>query len=331
MEDKQINGRTPAGIPLTRLVEERSFEDVVHILLLGALREESHEESFHSVLAAQRELPEELRDLFRRLPRRAPVMDCMIAAAAWLGAADPDAGDGSRDARIRQSVRMIALLTVVAAVYRVTTGRPPIRPLARLTHARNFLYMLSGHGPDEDAVTALDDLLILVANGCETALPDHGDYHSAVTTALCALKASGIGTRIDRAITTLTEQRERGYGDAEAHRATTAALDLAPCGAATGAADERAQCLKRLAGRLSECAGETAWQMLCEETGRNPNTTEAGPIPEGLYSGLVLHLIGIPPSLYMPVMGLGMVAGWSGRILGRIDASPGGPQRVSRI
>jgi citrate synthase len=315
MTDRRVHGQTTGGIALTRLAEECSFEDVVHALLCGELAEGSGAGRSHSALAAQRELPEELRDLFRRLPRGASVMDCMIASVAWLGAADPNAADASRETRVRQSLRMIALLpTVVAAAYRLTTGQPPIRPLARLPHARNFLYMLSGHGPDEDAVSALDDLLILVANDCDTILSDRGDYHSAITAALCALKASGIGAGIERTVTAMTGLRERCGDDKAMRHEMAAVLGVVPCAAAMGAPDERTQCMKRLAERLSECAGETAWIELCEREEQRMTMTGDGRLSDSLYSGLILHLIGIPPSLYAPVMALGMVAGWSGSL-----------------
>lgn len=188
---------TYRGYDIHALTERSRYEEVAYLLLHGELPDTEELATFIGDLTINRELPAELLDVIERIPSGAHMMDVLRTAVAFLGTCDPEAQDVTREALFRKSIWTIAVMpSVIAASYRIAQGKDPIHPMPQMTHAQNFLYMLSGYGPDEDAVTALDSVLILYAEhayalssyAARVTASSATDYHSAITTAISALK-----------------------------------------------------------------------------------------------------------------------------------------------
>ena len=61
---------------------------------------------------------------------------------------DPDATDNSRAANLRKAARLTSqIATAICAHHRVRSGQTPVPPSRDLSHAANFLYMLTGQRP----------------------------------------------------------------------------------------------------------------------------------------------------------------------------------------
>jgi len=161
--ERTEGGLAYRGYDIHKLVEQSSYEEVVFLLLYGRLPDTKEFERFSNELSKHRELPDGLiRALRSAAYGAARPMDMLRNAIAFLGMVDPEARDLSREALLRKSIMTIAKLpTAIAASYRLTQGEEPIHPVRQLTHTQNFLYMLSGYGPDEVAVSALDRMLVL--------------------------------------------------------------------------------------------------------------------------------------------------------------------------
>src|SRR5207244_2111171 len=88
------------------------------------------------------------------------------------------------------------MATLVALVERVRKGRDPVPPDPALSHAANFLYMLTGERPRPEAERAMDVALILHADhefnastfAARVAASTLADVHGAMTAALATLK-----------------------------------------------------------------------------------------------------------------------------------------------
>ncbi len=76
-------------------------------------------------------------------------MRVLQAAVAILGMSDPDTTDNSHAANLRKAVRLTSqFATAICAHHRVRQGKEPVTPAAGLSHAANFLYMLTGERPN---------------------------------------------------------------------------------------------------------------------------------------------------------------------------------------
>src|SRR4029450_1070386 len=98
-------------------------------------------------LTIAREIPAELVQSFSLMPKATDPMRVLQASTAILGMSDPDTTDNSHVANVRKAVRLTAqYATAICAHHRVRQGLAPVAPLAGLSHAANFLYMLTGEG-----------------------------------------------------------------------------------------------------------------------------------------------------------------------------------------
>src|SRR5204862_6025370 len=103
----------------------------------------------------------------------------------------------SRDANLRKSERLTAKFpTIVAAHHRIRQGLEPLEPRDDLDHAANFLYMLQGTEPSEEAYKAMDlDFLLHAEHGANASAfaarvtaSTLSDLHSSIVTAIGTLK-----------------------------------------------------------------------------------------------------------------------------------------------
>ena len=124
-------------------------------------------------------------------------MDALRTLTSALGHYDPDAGDNSPQANTRKAVRLTAQLgTLVATIGRLNAGGGPIQPDPVLSHAANFLYMLTGERPSSLATRAFDVALVLHADhelnastfAARVAAATLTDIHSTIVGAIGALK-----------------------------------------------------------------------------------------------------------------------------------------------
>ncbi len=317
------------GYDIRVLSENSTYEEVAYLLLFGTLPDAGELREFSSDLSRNRELPAELVEMLKHMPLKAHPMDILRTAVAFLGTVDPEANDSSREALFRKTVRTIAKLpTVIATSYRISQRREPISPMPRLSHTRNFLYMLSGYGPDEDAVTALDAVFILYAEhesdvssfAARVAASSFTDYHSAITAAIGSLKGKLHGGANEQAMRMLLEIREAGSAEEWIKDAFTRKERIMGFGhRAYKHGDARARIMKKLSRQLAEQTGDMCWHALCEKIEEIMLREKGLSHNLDFFSGPILHMLGVPIELCTPIFAAGRVAGWSAHIMEQLE------------
>ncbi|HET9234585.1 MAG TPA: citrate/2-methylcitrate synthase, partial [Candidatus Eisenbacteria bacterium] len=153
------------GIPIEELADGSTFEDTAYLLLFGTLPHRSELDAWTAELAEHRAVKYYLVDMIKSLPDGGHPMAMLQAAAAALGMLYPDR-EGSPDATHRlTAIRLIAKFpTLVATFHRLREGHDPLPPRQDLSHAANFLYMLTGTEPDPIATRVMDACLVLHAD-----------------------------------------------------------------------------------------------------------------------------------------------------------------------
>src|SRR4029079_2714598 len=97
-------------------------------------------------------VPELSGGLLNSLPS-ADGMDLLRTLTSALAHYDKDAGDNSAPASYRKAVRLTGqLASLVAAMGRSAACKGLVAPDPALSHAANFLYMLTGDRPKPTAV-----------------------------------------------------------------------------------------------------------------------------------------------------------------------------------
>jgi len=159
--DGEIGKLLYRGYSIHDLAEQSNFQEVTYLLLYGELPKKAEFEAFKKRLRDNRAVAPGVIEVIRAVQKAHP-MDVLRTAVSALSAFDPDTADMSKAANIRKSERLTAQVpTVVAAHHRIRQGLEPLAPRDDLDHAANFLYMLHGKEPSEEAWRAMDvDFLI---------------------------------------------------------------------------------------------------------------------------------------------------------------------------
>src|SRR6266404_3290453 len=99
------NGRLAyGGDDLADLARPAGLEEVCHLLWYGELPNAAQLDKTTLALIAAREIPTDLVQSFRLMPKATDPMRVLQAAVAMLGMSDPDTTDNSHEANLRKSV-----------------------------------------------------------------------------------------------------------------------------------------------------------------------------------------------------------------------------------
>ena len=136
------------GYDIHDLAEHATFEEVCYLLWHGRLPSRSELGEVQSQLAASRRLPEGVLRLMRSLPP-SNSMDTLRTLVSALSHFDPGANDMSPGGTVshERGDDQRRSATVVATAGRMAAGGGIIDPDPALSHAANFLYMLTGKRP----------------------------------------------------------------------------------------------------------------------------------------------------------------------------------------
>jgi citrate synthase len=315
------------GYDIHDLATSATFEEVCYLLWHRRLPSRSELGDLQSQLAAARPVPEPIIRLMRSLP---PVdgMDALRTLTSALAHYDAEANDASPAANYRKAVRLTAqTATLVATWGRLRAGGGPIAPDRVLSHAANFLYMLTGERPGALETRAFDIALTLHADHELNASTFAGrvaaatltDIYSAVVAAVGTLKGplhgganmdvmkmlldlgeDASGDRIDDFVRGKFARKEKiaGFG----HRVYKTE-------------DPRATHLRQMSRDLGKRAGHSAWfdmsqrieALVKSEKKLNPNVD--------FYSASMYYTLGIPIDLYTPIFAVSRMSGWTAHIL----------------
>ena len=305
-----------AGFPVAELAGRAAFEETTWLLWHGDLPSSPELDAFRSELAAERGLPASTIGLLRDCARLGlDAMDALRIAAGTISMAS-----GAATAIVAR------FPTIVAAFWRLRHDLEPIAPRGDLSHAANFLYMLSGEAPDGERVRALETYLNTVI--------DHGlnastftarvitstgsDLVSAVVGALGALKGPLHGGAPGPALDMVFEIGDASRAEEVLRRKISSGEKLMGFGHRVyKVRDPRADVLAAAAERMYTRGGDmslyslaraveaTAIRLLEEyKPGRRLQTNVE------FYTALLLHGLGLDVRLFTPTFAISRVSGW---------------------
>src|ERR1044071_6424402 len=262
------------GIDINDLAERSTFEETTALLWYGKLPTKPQLESFERKFVSNRQIPNEVLAMMMAMPKKTSPMEVLRTAVSALSAYDPEDLDNSLEANVHKSIRLTASLpTIVAAWDRIRNNQWPILPSPTLTHAANFLYMLSGKEPDPKAAKVLDTCLILHADhglnastfSARITASTLSDLHSSITSAIGTLKGPLHGGANAQGMKMLLEIGQPERADQYIRGAISNKQKIMGFGHRVYKADDpRAAWLQRLSGELAESSGNQKWYTMSE-------------------------------------------------------------------
>jgi citrate synthase len=320
-----LNGRLfYRGIEINELAERSSFEETTALLWYGKLPTREQLDRFKEKFVANRQIPNEVIAVLLTLPKKTGPMEVLRTAVSTLSTYDPEDLDNSLEANVHKSIRLTASLpTIVAAWDRIRNGKWPITPSAQLSHAANFLYMLTGKEPSEAAAEVLDTALILHADhglnastfAARITASTLSDLHSAIVSAIGTLKGPLHGGANEQVMRMLLEIGDVDRVDQWVRGALAAKKKIMGFGHRVYKADDpRATWLQKLARELGEASGNPRWFQMSERIRRLVQEAKPLPVNVDFYSASVYYTMGIPLDLFTPIFAVSRVAGWTAHI-----------------
>lgn len=322
------------GYEISDLTMHSTFEEVCYLLIHNALPTCDEFVDFRQRLIDARDIPAQMKVNMGNWRKEAGAMDVLQSFVAALAGYYDERGT-SREKSYERAVNLIAKVpTIVACWNRVRSGDDPVKPDDSLSHAGNFLYMMTGERPDEDVEKIFDTCLILHADhgfnastfAAREVASTRAHMYSAVSAAVGALSGAlhgganyevmkmllDIGS-VDRAESWVNERfaaRERIMGMGHAVYKTY---------------DPRANILKELSRKLAARTGEPWFDItqrvedvtIAEMKRRKgvdiyPNVD--------LYSASLYYMLKIPMDLNTPIFAISRASGWVAHVLEEVYA-----------
>ena len=313
------------------LSRRSTFEEVSFLLLHDHLPARPELEQFHADLISERPVPGVILEFMKMMPASAHPMDILQASVAILANYDLQLHDESREANFKKATRLIAKLPVVVAAWdRIRKGLEPIPPQEDLSHAGNFLYMLTGAAPDPETARDFDVCLILHAEhsfnastfaGREVA-STHAHLYASAAAAVAALSGElhgGANSEVMKALLEVKEEEAVKAWVGEKLRKGGKVMGMGH--AVYHTEDPRATVLRGMCERLANRCGEPHWcrlskaiEQATKEEFRKLKGKEIYPNVD-FFSAPVYHMMGISRDLFTPVFALSRIAGWAAHII----------------
>ena len=313
------------GYDIHDLAAHSTFEEVIFLLWNQRLPTKTELEELKQALSGAYDIPAEIIELMKRIPRAADPIDVLRTTVSALEFYDPTSRDISRAASVKTAIKLTAQFpTLVATAERIRKGLEPVKPDPELNIAGNFLYMLNGSNPSEIDARMFDVALILHADhelnastfAARVVAGTLADMYGSITAAIAALSGPLHGGANTAVMKTLLEIGEVANVESFIKKALGEKRKIMGFGHAVyRTEDPRATHLRRFSQQMGERTGDMKWyemsrkveEVMMREKGLYPNVD--------FYSASTYYMMGIPLDLYTPIFAVSRISGWAGHVL----------------
>lgn len=320
------------GYAIGDLAERSSFEEVAYLLLMGHLPAKTESEEFSELLMRNRVLPDSVQRFLEYVRPGMHPMDVLRTGISWMGLNDPDAQDGSREANLRKSVRLLSQIPLlIAGSHRVMAGRTPTTPDQTGSFAQHLLQLAAGRKEGEAGIAmaqALNVSLILYAEhefnastfAARVTASTLTDLHGAITAAVATLKGPLHGGANEAVASMLVEIGSPARAESWVREALARKRRVMGFGhRVLRQGDARSSIIQRHAERLGHLCGDNGWyemastidRIMREEKGLHPNLD--------FYTAVAYLLMGIPRELSTPLFVCSRITGWCAHVIEQQD------------
>ena len=307
------------GYTVEDLVERATFEDVCGLLWNAAWPSPGEREALRAALSEARQQAFTFVNVLGEALTSTDGMEALRAAVGHLRAVDQNA----------DRLRLTGAIPVFAAAWaRAQSGLPVVPPQSGLSHAADYLQMLTGRLPEAPRVAALDAYFCCVV--------DHGMNASTFVARVVASTGSDLVSAVVAAIGALKGPLHGGAPgpvhdmlDAIGHPAHAGAwlqAELAAGRRVMGMGhriyrvrDPRAAALEHAISELERTESERLALARAVEreaerllTERHPERSLRANVE--FYTAVLLDAIGIPRTLFAPTFAASRVVGWCAHI-----------------
>jgi len=317
------------GFDILDLTKNSTFEETSYLLLYNKLPTKQQLDEFNTKLIDARYIPKQMQKNMGNWRKDADPMDMLQAFVSAL-AGYYDEEFSNKEASYDKAINLIAKVpTIISSWQRIRNGLETVDPDSSLSHAANFLYMMTGEKPDSEIEKIFDVCLILHADHTFNAstftarqvASTRAHMYSAASAAIGALSGELHGGANTEVMKMLLEIAESDKVESWIKEKMTAGEKIMGMGHAVYKTyDPRAQVLKELSRKLAEKSKEPWFEMTEKvETAtisemKSQKDRDIYPNVD-LYSASIYYMLKIPVDLNTPIFAISRVAGWAAHII----------------
>ncbi len=319
------------GYSITDLAEKASYEEIAYLMLYEHLPKAKELENFKQHLAGQRALTDEMIQSLKTQPAKSLPMDILQGGVSFLANDHDSPDDLTRNKQLEIGVRLIAKIpTLLAVWHRIRNGKEPVAPDPDLSHAANFLYMLTGEVPDAEMAHIFDTCLVLHAEHSFNAsafsarqiASTRAHMYASISGAVGSLSGELHGGANARVMQMLFEIGSPDAVDDYIEKKMAAGEKIMGLGHAVyKTKDPRAIILAPMVEKMGKRVKDPKWYHILtriEEKGvaafKEKKGIEIYPNVD-FYSGALYYYMGIPVDFFTPVFAVSRTAGWVAHII----------------
>ena len=317
------------GFDVLDLTKNSNFEECCFLLLHDHLPNKIEFDEFVSRLKDARSIPEQMQKNMKNWRKNAHPMDVLQAFVAALAGYYDEQGT-EKEISQQRAINLIAKVpTIIASWERVRNNEEPIQPDSKLSHASNFLYMITGKKPDKEMERVFDVCLILHADhtfnastfAAREVASTRAHMYSSVSAAVGALSGELHGGANFEVMKMLLDIKNEDNVEAWIKSKVENGDRIMGMGHAVyKTVDPRSMVLKELSKKLSKKTGLPWFDITkkVEETTARimKNRKERDIFPNvDLYSASVYYMLHIPMDLNTPIFAISRVAGWTAHVI----------------
>ena len=318
------------GIDIHELADNSTFEETCFLLWFGRLPSRSELQDLRDRLAEERKLDASIIHRLHLAPKHALPMDVLRTIVSALSFYDPEEKNNDREANIHKAIRLTAQIAMIVASYdRIRKGLDVVQPDRSLSHAGNFLLMLTGKHPSKTAERALDIALILHADhelnastfAARVTAATLSDMHSAITSAIGALKGPLHGGA-NEAVFRILEAIDKGGADpVEYVKGMLAQKKKVPGFGhrVYHTEDPRATHLRQMSRDLGTSSGQSKWFDFSHKIENFIKSEKKLNANVDFYSASTYHTLGIDVDLFTPVFAVSRISGWTAHVIEQLE------------
>ena len=317
------------GYDILDLTKKSNFEETAYLLLHDELPSRRQFDDFKQKLAAERTIPKRVQENMGNWRKDADPMDMLQAfVAALSGYYDEEFQD--KEASYGRAITLIAKVpTIVASWERIRNNKDLVHPAPELSHAANFLYMLTGKKPDSEIEKIFDICLILHADhtfnastfAARQVASTRAHMYSAASAAIGALSGELHGGANYEVMKMLLDIETVDNVEQWIKSSISKGEKIMGMGHAVYKTyDPRAQVLKELSRKLADRTGDPWFEITqkVEQVTIDEIKKQKGidiyPNVD-LYSASLYYMLKFPMDLNTPIFAISRVAGWAAHII----------------
>jgi len=316
------------GYAIEELADQTTFEEVAYLVLQGELPTLAQLRGFQQQVS-EAMLPPPMFDLLALLPPATPPMDMLRTAVSALGHWDADVVKMDDAANLRKAIRLLGQIPqLIAAYQRLRSGLEPLGPRPGLGLSAQFLWLLRGELPSDQAVRALDVTAIMYAEhefnastfSARVTCSTLADLHSAITSAIGTLKGPLHGGANEKVMDLLQAVGNPANAEAWIKSALARKEKIMGFGHRvykTG--DPRAHYLKTLCQELAAETGREEVERTAEVIEQYVVREKRIPPNLDWPTARIYHYLGLATDLFTPLFVASRVSGWSAHVIEQLQ------------